>query len=197
MPTFEKLQIFADRKDVDFVLHDQFKVEELSKHGRFAVFNKKTIDMIITEARSLAINEILPTYRQGDQEGCTFKDGKVTVPASYHKPWKLFKDAGWVAMTASLEWGGQGMPTVVSLAAYDYLSGANPSFVGYAWLTYWAGLVLDAYGTEQQKKLYLKKLFTGEWTGTMLLTEPEAGSDVGAITASAEKNDDGSHFDNQ
>jgi hypothetical protein len=69
--------------------------------------------------------------------------------------------------------------------------------VGYAWLTYWAGLVLDAYGTEQQKKLYLKKLFTGEWTGTMLLTEPEAGSDVGAITASAEKNDDGSHFDNQ
>ncbi len=183
-------QLIADRKDVDFVLHQQFKVGELSKHELFAQFNNKTIDMIITEARNLAIKEILPTYKQGDQEGCTFKDGRVTVPGSYHKPWKLFKDAGWVAMTESLEWGGQGMPAVVSLAAYDYLAGANPSFVGYAWLTYWAGLVLNAYGTGQQKKLYLKKLFTGEWTGTMLLTEPEAGSDVSAITTRAVKNDD-------
>ena len=186
-------QLIADRKDVDFVLHQQFKVEELSRHDMFAVFNRKAIDMIITEARNLAIKEILPTYKQGDQEGCTFKDGRVTVPESYHRPWQLFKDAGWVAMTESLAYGGQGMPAVVSLAAYDYLSGANPSFAGYAWLTYWAGLVLNAYGTEQQKKLYLKKLFTGEWTGTMLLTEPEAGSDVGAITASAVENEDGTY----
>ncbi len=186
-------QLIADRKDVDFVLHQQFEVEKLSRHGRFAVFDKKTIDMIITEARNLAIKEILPTYQQGDQEGCTFEDGKVKVPECYHRPWQLFKDAGWVAMTESLEYGGQGMPEVVSLAAYDYLGGANPAFTGYAWLTYWAGLVLNAYGTGQQKKLYLKKLFTGEWTGTMLLTEPEAGSDVGAITTSAVKNDDGTY----
>ncbi len=183
-------QLIADRKDVDFVLHQQFKVENLSRHEKFAMFDKKTIDMIITEARNLAIKEILPTYKQGDLEGCTFEDGKVTVPASYHRPWQLFKDAGWVAMTESLEYGGQEMPQVVALAAYDYLAGANPSFAGYAWLTYWAGLVLNAYGTAQQKKLYLRKLFTGEWTGTMLLTEPEAGSDVGAITTRAVKNDD-------
>lgn len=183
-------QVIADRKDVDFVLHEQFKAEELSRHELYAEFTGKTIDMIVTEARNLAVKEILPTYQHGDREGCIFTDGKVRVPASYHKPWKLFKDAGWVAMTESLAWGGQGMPAIVSLAAYDYLSGANPAFVGYAWLTYWAGLVLDAYGTKQQKERFLKKLYTGEWTGTMLLTEPEAGSDVGAITTRAVKNDD-------
>ncbi len=186
-------QLIADRKDVDFVLHEQFKAGELSRHELYAEFTGKTIDMIVTEARNLAIKEILPTYQEGDQEGCIFKDGKVSVPESYHKPWALFKDAGWVAMTESLAWGGQGMPVIVSLAAYDYLSGANPAFVGYAWLTYWAGLVLNAYGTKQQKKLFLKKLYTGEWTGTMLLTEPEAGSDVGAITTRAVANHDGTY----
>jgi len=186
-------QLIDDRRDIDFVLHEQLKVEELSQHERFAEFNKKTIDMIVTEARNVAIKEILPTNELGDQEGCKFKNGNVTVPESFHKPWKILKEAGWVAMTESIEWGGQGIPSVVSLAVNNYLAGANPSLLGYAWLTYWAGILLDEFGTDQQKKLYLKKMFTGEWTGTMLLTEPEAGSDVGALATTAVTNDDGTY----
>jgi alkylation response protein AidB-like acyl-CoA dehydrogenase len=186
-------QYIADRKDIDFVLHEQLKVEELSRHAMFDEFNRKTIDMIITEARNVAIKEILPTNKLGDQEGCTFDNGNVKVPESFHRPWKILKEAGWVAMSESVEWGGQGLPLVVSLAVNNYVAGANPSLVGYAWLTYSAGILLNDYGTDQQKKLFLKNLFTGEWTGTMLLTEPDAGSDVGALTTTAVENDDGTY----
>lgn len=76
-------QLIADRRDVDFVLHEQLQVEDLSKHERFAEFNKKTVDMIVSEARNLAIKEILPTQALGDREGCLFANGKVTVPESF------------------------------------------------------------------------------------------------------------------
>ena len=186
-------QYIADRRDVDFVLHEQIQVEDLSKTELFADFNKKTVDMIVKEARNLAIKEILPTRELGDQEGCQFDNGKVTVPESFHKAFDLLKDGEWVAMTEDPEWGGQGMPATVALAASDYLVGANYAFMMYAGLTHGAGKLIESFGTEQVKRLFLDKMYTGEWTGTMLLTEPEAGSDVGALTTSAVKNDDGTY----
>jgi len=110
-------QIIADRRDIDFVLYEQLNIEQLSKHERFAEFNKKTVDMVITEARNLAIKEILPTRKIGDDEGCRFEGGKVTVPESFHKVYELFREGEWVAMTEAAEWGGQGMPVSVALAA--------------------------------------------------------------------------------
>ena len=186
-------QYIADRRDIDFVLHDQMQVEELGKTELFADFNKKTVDMIVSEARNLAIKEILPTRELGDQEGCQFENGKVIVPESFHKAFELLKDGEWVAMTEDPEWGGQGMPATVALAASDYLVGANYAFMMYAGLTHGAGKLIESFGTEQQKRLFLNKMYSGEWTGTMLLTEPEAGSDVGALTTSAVKNDDGTY----
>ena len=186
-------QYIADRKDVDFVLHEQIQVEDLSKAELFADFNKKTVDMIVSEARNLAIKEILPTRELGDQEGCRFDNGKVTVPESFQRAYELLKDGEWVAMTEDPEWGGQGMPTTVALAASDYLVGANYAFMIYQGLTHGAGKLIESFGTEQQKRLFLNKMYSGEWTGTMLLTEPEAGSDVGALTTSAVKNDDGTY----
>jgi len=186
-------QVIADRRDVDFVLHEQFKVGDLSKHERYAEFNRKTVDMIITEARNLAIKEILPTQQLGDQEGCRLKDGGVTVPASFHKPFELLKEGEWIAMTEDVEWGGQGMPRTVALAAGDYFNGANYPLMMYPGLTHGAGKLVQEFGTDRQKKLFLKKMFTGEWAGTMLLTEPEAGSDVGALTTTAVKNADGTY----
>ena len=118
-------QLIADRRDIDFVLHEQMQVEGLSKYERFAEFNKKIIDMIVSEARNLAIKEILPTQELGDKEGCEFAKGKVTVPESFHRPYKLLKEGEWIAMTESPEWGGQGMPATVALAASDYLVGGN------------------------------------------------------------------------
>ncbi|HSQ86763.1 MAG TPA: acyl-CoA dehydrogenase family protein, partial [Desulfobacterales bacterium] len=186
-------QYIADRRDVDFVLHEQMNVGDLSKHERFVEFNKKTVDMIVSEARNLSIKEILPTQKLGDQEGCKFENGRVTVPESFHRVYEIFKEGEWVAMTEDPEWGGQGMPTIVALAANDYFVGANYAFMMYPGLTHGTGKLINAFGTDKQKELFLKKMYTGQWTGTMLLTEPEAGSDVGALSTSAVKNDDGTY----
>jgi hypothetical protein len=186
-------QLVSDRKDIDFVLHEQMKVTELSKHEKFAEFNKKTVDLVVTEARNLAIKEILPTMKIGDQEGCHLENGVVRVPESFHKAYKLFVEGEWLAMTENPEWGGQGMPKTLALAASEYFNGANYPFMMYPGLTHGAGKLVEAFGTEKQKKIFLKNMFTGKWTGTMLLTEPEAGSDVGALTTSAKKNPDGTY----
>jgi alkylation response protein AidB-like acyl-CoA dehydrogenase len=186
-------QFIADRRDVDFVLHEQFEVSNLSKHEKFGEFNKKTVDLIISEARNLAVKEILPTRKIGDETGTKFEGGKVTVPEEFKRVWELFKDGEWLAMPEDLEYGGQGMPRLLSMAANDYFNGANYAFMMYPGLTHGAGKLVEEFGTEEQKRLFLKKMYTGEWTGTMLLTEPEAGSDVGLLTTSAKKNDDGTY----
>ena len=186
-------QVIADRRDIDFVLHEQLNVEELSRHERFAEFNRKAVDLIVSEARNLAVKEILPTRVDGDRLGCRFDNGRVTVPDSFHKAWKTFNEGEWLAMTEPVEWGGQGMPRTVAMAAADYLNGANFAFMMYGGLTHGAGKLVESFGTDAQKRLYLKKMYTGQWTGTMLLTEPEAGSDVGALTTSAVKNPDGTY----
>ena len=186
-------QVIADRKDVDFILHEQLKIGELSKHEKFAEFNKKTIDLVISEARNLALKELLPIQIDGDRIGARFEGGKVTVPESFHKAWALFKEGEWLALADSPDWGGQGMPVTLSLAANDHFIGANFAFMMYPGLTHGAGRLVQTFGTEKQKKLFLRKMFTGQWTGTMMLTEPEAGSDVGALTTAAVKNDDGTY----
>ncbi len=186
-------QQIADRRDVDFVLHEQLNVGELSKHQRFSEFNKKTVDLIVSEARNLAIKEILPTFKQGDEEGCRLENGEVFVPESFKRAYELYNEGEWLAMTEDAEFGGQGMPRTVAMAAGDYFNGANYAFMMYPGLTHGAALLVEAFGTERQKKLYLKNMFTGKWTGTMLLTEPEAGSDVGNLSTSAVKNPDGTY----
>jgi hypothetical protein len=186
-------QVIADRRDVDFVLHEQLNVGALSDHDKYAEFNKKTIDLIISEARNLAIKEIWPTFKEGDEQGCRFENGQVTVPEGFKRAYDLFVEGEWLAMPEDPEYGGQGMPRTVALAAGDYFNGANYAFMMYAGLTHGAALLVEAFGTERQKQLFLKNMFTGKWTGTMLLTEPEAGSDVGNLTTTAVKNDDGTY----
>ena len=186
-------QVIADRRDVDFVLHEQLNVGAFSEHEKYAEFNKKTVDLIISEARNLAVKEILPTLKEGDEQGCVFEGGKVTVPESFKRAYDLFVEGEWLAMPEDPEYGGQGMPRTVALAAGDYFNGANYGFMMYPGLTHGAALLVEAFGTEKQKKLFLKNMFTGKWTGTMLLTEPEAGSDVGNLSTTAVKNEDGTY----
>jgi alkylation response protein AidB-like acyl-CoA dehydrogenase len=149
--------------------------------------------LIVSEARNLAVKEILPTREIGDREGTKFENGTVTVPEAFHRAYELFNEGEWLAMSEDPEWGGQGMPRTVSLAAADYFNGANYAFMMYPGLTHGAGKLVEAFGTELQKKLFLKKMYSGEWTGTMLLTEPQAGSDVGALTTVAVPNGDGTY----
>jgi alkylation response protein AidB-like acyl-CoA dehydrogenase len=186
-------QQIADRRDVDFLLHEVLRVEEMSAHEKFEEFNRKTIDLIISEARNLALKEVLPTQVIGDRQGVHFENGVVTVPEEFKKVYETYREGEWVAMTESIDWGGQGMPRTVALAASEYFIGANLAFMMYPGLTHGAGRLVETFGTEKQKKLFVKKLYTGQWCGTMLLTEPEAGSDVGALTTTARKNDDGTY----
>lgn len=183
-------QLIADRRDIDFVLHEQIKMVE---HELFEEFNKKTIDLIISEARNLAIKEILPTFKEGDEIGCKLENGKVTVPPSFKRAWKLYCEGEWLAMCDDPDVGGQGMPKLVGSAALEYMVGANSAFMLYYGMTHGAAKLVEAFGTPDQKKRYMKKMFAGIWGGTMLLTESEAGSDVGALTTSATKNADGTY----
>ena len=186
-------QQVADRRDIDFVLHEQLKVETLSRYEQFEEFNKKTVDLIVSEARNIAIKEMLPCLKEADEEGCTFENGTVKVPQAFHKVYDLFKEGEWIAMCDDPEWGGQGMPSTVALAANNYFNGANYPFMLHNILVHGAGKLVETFGTDEQKNTYLKKMYSGEWGGTMLLTEPEAGSDVGALTTKAVKNEDGTY----
>jgi hypothetical protein len=186
-------QILADRRDIDFVLFEQLRVDELAKNKRFADFNRKAVDLIVNEARNLAVKEILPTQVDGDRIGAHFANGAVTMPTSFHKAWKALVAGEWLAMSDDPAYGGQGMPHTVASAATDYLMGANFAFMLTAGLTHGAGKLVEKLGTDKQKELFLEKLYSGTWGGTMLLTEADAGSDVGALAATATLNPDGTY----
>lgn len=186
-------QVITDRRDVEFVVHEQLKVENLCEHETFADYNRKTIDLILNEARNLAVKEMLPTQKEADEQGCKLENGVVTTPECFKRVWELYKEGEWLGMTEDPKWGGQGMPTTVAMAANDYFQSANYAFMMYPGLTHGAALLVEKFGTDEQKRLFLKNMLSGKWTGTMLLTEPEAGSDVGALTTTAKKNDDGTY----
>ena len=186
-------QLVADRRDVDFVLYEQLEVEKLSAFEKFEDFNKKTIDLVVSEARNLALKELLTCMKDTDEQGCTFENGTVKVPEAFHRVYDLFKEGEWIAMCDDPEYGGQGMPHVVAMASDNYFNGANYPFMLHNILIHGAGKLVERFGTDKQKQLFLKKMYTGEWGGSMLLTEPEAGSDVGALTTKAVKNDDGTY----
>jgi alkylation response protein AidB-like acyl-CoA dehydrogenase len=186
-------QQLADRRDQDFVIWEQMNSEEVIKHDLFKEFNKKTCELIMTEARSLAIKEVLPTMKDGDEEGVKYKDGVVTVPESYHRAFKLMVEGEWNNLGAEAAMGGQGAPGFLAAAAAEYFMAANWSLSCYTTMGAGTAVLIQRYGTEAQKATYIPNLVTSKWGGTMLLTESDAGSDVGALTSTAVKNPDGTY----
>ncbi len=186
-------QQIADRRDIDFVLYEQLEIENLTKHDRYSDMNRKMFDMILTEARNFAIKEVLPLNEEGDRVGLVFENNQVKVPESFHRAYKLMREGEWIAMTEDPEVGGQGMPHTLAQATAEYIVGADFSFGAFGYATHGAAKMIEIFGTEKQKEMFLKKMYSGQWTGTMVLTEAEAGSDVGSLTTSAVKNDDGTY----
>jgi alkylation response protein AidB-like acyl-CoA dehydrogenase len=186
-------QVIADRRDIDFVLYEQLKSDELTTIDRYKDFNKKTFDMIVTEARNFGVKELLPTCAEGDREGLVFDSGQVKVPQSFHRAYQLLLEGEWTSLIEDPQWGGQGLPVNISQAANEYLFGGNWAVTNYAGMGHGTGKMIEIFGTPQQKDQFLENLYTAKWGGTMLLTEPEAGSDVGALTTSAVKNPDGTY----
>jgi alkylation response protein AidB-like acyl-CoA dehydrogenase len=186
-------QVIVDRRDLDFVLYEQLHVDEMTQLDRFKDFNRKTFDMIITEARNFAVKEVLPTCAEGDKEGVVFEDGKVKVPQCFHRAFELLVEGEWTSLMEDPQWGGQGLPVCISQAVGEYLYGANWAVMNYGNMGHGTGKMIEIFGTPQQKEMFIKKLYTGQWGGTMLLTESQAGSDVGALTTTAVKNSDSTY----
>jgi alkylation response protein AidB-like acyl-CoA dehydrogenase len=186
-------QLIADLQDVAFALYDQLDVEGLLTHDRYRDLNRKTMDLILKEARSFGIKEILPTRAEGDEQGLRFEDGQVHVPECYRRVHELLLEMEVTSPTEDPEAGGQGLPHLFARAASEFFLGANWSLVTYPFAGHGTGKMIELYGNEEQKKLFLEKLYTAAWSGTMVLTEPQAGSDVGAITTTATDNGDGTY----
>ncbi|MDX2447898.1 MAG: acyl-CoA dehydrogenase [Desulfobacterales bacterium] len=186
-------QVISDRRDMDFVLYEQMKVEDLLAYEKYEGLNRKVFDMIISEARTFAIKELLPTYAEGDHVGLRFDKGQVKVPECFHRPHKLLIEGEWTALNEDPEVGGQGLPSSIDMAVAEYIVGGNYPLINYARMGHGTGKMVELFGTESQKSMFLKKLYAGIWGGTMLLTESNAGSDVGALTTSAVKNADGTY----
>jgi alkylation response protein AidB-like acyl-CoA dehydrogenase len=186
-------QQLVDRRDQDFVIWEQINCAEILNHEKYKEFNPKTCSLIINEARALAIKELLPLLAEGDTEGVRYTNGTVTVPQNFHRVYELIKEGEWNNLSVPTEMGGQGAPAFLGAAAAEYFLGANWPLFCYATMGNGTANMIQLYGTREQKDTYVRKLTSAEWGGTMLLTESEAGSDVGALSTTAIKNPDGSY----
>ncbi|MBT41803.1 MAG: acyl-CoA dehydrogenase [Idiomarina sp.] len=185
----------APRDDMDFVLHDVFNVSaDWQQADELAdMMDEDTATAILDEAAKVAENLIAPLSRAADEQGVSFTEGKVTTPDGFKQNFKQLAEGGWVGVTANPEFGGMGLPKSLSAQYEEMLCSADISFSLYPGLTSGAIMTLDLHGSDELKQLYLPKMASGEWTGTMCLTEPHAGTDLGIIKSKAIPESDGSY----
>jgi alkylation response protein AidB-like acyl-CoA dehydrogenase len=186
--------LLVNTRDQQFLLFEQFAIDKLFESETYGGFSREDVLMVLSEAEKMAVHVVFPTLKEGDEEGCHFKDGKVTVPKCFHEPYKKYCEAGWLNPMDSPEVGGQGLPKSVGYAVAELFCASNYAFTMYAGLNHGAANLINVYGTEEQKNKYMYKMFSGEWGGTMCLTEPGAGSDVGALKTTAKRLPDGKYL---
>ncbi len=183
-------------RDMQFVLHEVFNVvKELHAIPRHAELDIDTINSVLEEGGKFAKEIIFPLNQSGDAEGCTYnpQDHSVSTPSGFAEAYRQFREAGWTGLACQPEFGGQGLPIVVNQALYEMLNSANQAWAMYPGLTHGAYAALEAHGTPEQKATYLPKMTSGEWTGTMCLTEPHCGTDLGLMRTKAEPQPDGTY----
>jgi alkylation response protein AidB-like acyl-CoA dehydrogenase len=183
-------------RDMQFVLHEMLQVSEVFKAmPRHAEVDVDTINALLEEAGKFAAGVVAPLNPVGDREGCKLdKDThEVRTPAGSKAAYEQFVEGGWGALSCDPEHGGQGLPIVLNQCLYEMLNSASQAWTMYPGLSHGAYECLHAHGTEEQKALYLPKLTSGEWSGTMCLTEPHCGTDLGLLRTKAEPQPDGSY----
>lgn len=184
----------APLTDMRFILNDVFKAEQFwQANENLAHVDAATAEAILEEMAKFAQNVTLPLNRTGDEEGATYNNGTVTTPAGFKDAFQQYAEGGWIGLGADTEWGGQEMPKMLTVLADEMLFATNPSFMLYPLLSVGAGMALNSYASQEQKETYLPKIYSGEWSGTMCLTEPHAGTDLGIIKTKAEPNADGTY----
>ena len=183
-------------RDMQFVLHEVFKVtDEFKAMPAHAEVDADTINAVLEEAGKFAAGVAFPLNISGDTEGCKLdpQTHEVTPPKGFKEAYRQYVEGGWPALSCDPEYGGQGLPHTVNQCLYEMLNSANQAWTMYPGLSHGAYEALHAHGTDEQKKLYLPKLTSGEWTGTMCLTEPHCGTDLGLLRTKAEPQADGTY----
>ena len=161
--------------------------------GLYGDLDDSLVDAVLEEAGRFAAEQIAPLNRIGDQHGTPFKDGRITMPPGWKEAYTDWAAAGWNGLAAPTQWGGQGLPQSINVACIEMWNAASAAF-GVGPILTMAGIdALAAHGSDELKRIYLPKLISGEWMGTMQLTEPQAGSDVGALRTKAERANDGTY----
>ena len=189
MPTYT-----APTRDTRFLVNELLDLASYGNLPGFEMASPDVTDAVITEGGKFCAEVLAPINQSGDQEGCTrHEDGSVTTPKGFKEAFNQFREAGWGTLAQPEEFGGQGLPHVLGFVMEEFISSANQAFGMYPGLTNGAISALIAKGTQEQKEMYLPKMVSGEWTGTMNLTEPQCGTDLGMIRTKAEPKGDGSY----
>ena len=183
----------APLADMDFALKYGAALLPALEQGFFGDLTMDDVDAVLAEAGRVAAEVIAPLNRVGDEAGASFKDGVVTTAPGWQEAYDAWRQGGWNGLASPTEWGGQGLPQVLNAACTEMWNAAAMAFGVGPMLTMGAIDALNAHGSDALKRTYLEKLISGEWTGTMQLTEPQAGSDVGALRTRAERAGDGSY----
>jgi alkylation response protein AidB-like acyl-CoA dehydrogenase len=181
-------------RDTRFILDAVLKLDRYSNVPGFAGATPDTVDAVLTEGGRFVAEVLFPLNQSGDQQGCTrHEDGSVSTPDGFKEAYRQFVESGWGTLAASEAMGGQGLPHVVATAFQEYMISSNMAFAMYPGLTHGAIAALMAKGSAEQQAMYVPKMVSGEWGGTMNLTEPQCGTDLGLIKTKAEPQADGSY----
>ncbi len=185
--------LLVDMRDVRFVLFEQLRLEDLTKSGPFSGQSREDYEMVLDTAEKLAVNVMEPLNRMGDREGCRFENGNVFVPEAFHEGHKKIIEGGWHCIADDPGVGGQGLPNCLSAACMELFVAGNSTLVGYAGLSHGVAKMIEEFGDEEQKEKFMLPIFEGRFSGTMCLTEPQAGSNVGAAKTKAVPLDNGTY----
>ena len=187
MPTYT-----APVRDMEFVLNDVLKVQSAGIQG-YEELEAEFISAILNEAGKITSEVLAPLNAVGDKEGCHFENGIVRTPKGFKDAFEQVRDGGWTGIDCDPEYGGQGMPYIIGTAVGEMFASSNMAFGMYQGLTHGAYSAIHAHGTDSQKQKYLPKMVSCEWTGTMNLTEPHCGTDLGLMRTKAEPQQDGTY----
>jgi len=183
----------APLRDIEFVYYELLEGNQLNQLPGFEEASPETVKAVLEEAAKFAENVFLPLNQSGDEQGCTLEDGVVTLPDGFQDAYDQYTEGGWTGLTEDPQYGGMGLPYSVSVIIAEMLSSANQSLSMYAGLTHGAAKAIHACGTEKQKNTYLPKFVEGSWSGTMCLTEPQCGTDLGLIQTKADPLENGNY----
>jgi alkylation response protein AidB-like acyl-CoA dehydrogenase len=183
----------ADLRELKFLLFEQFPLQTLLGAPPFEAWGKDECTMVLEEAYKFVCEVTGPLNAIGDREGCRLEDGKVITPTGFKEAWKRLYEGGWKALASDAEYDGQGAPSTLTLAVEELLCGSNPAFNMYGGLAHGAAEVIAHFGTKRQRGIFVRNMLHGVWGGTMCLTEPHAGSDVGSARTTAKRLGDGKY----